>query len=124
MAMDPRCDVSLFPGGAGASDVRLDAGRTLRLPVAAGTVLVARAGRLRVQEPPRWLGERMVVVGQDLAEGQAHAVGGAGWVEVGALDAAGGWLRRIDPVPVPVPVRVRTLMDVLVRGFRILASTG
>jgi len=45
-------------------------------------------------------------------------------VEVGALDAAGGWLRRIDPVPVPVPVRVRTLMDVLVRGFRILASTG
>lgn len=120
--MDPRCDVSLFPGGAGASDVRLDAGRTLRLPVAAGTVLVARAGRLRVQEPPRWLGERMVVVGQDLAEGQAHAVGGAGWVEVGALDAAGGWLRRIDPVP--VPVRVRTLMDVLVRGFRILASTG
>jgi len=116
--MDPRCDVYPFPGGAGASDVRLDAGRTLRLPVAAGTVLVARAGRLRVQEPPRWLGERMVVVGQDLAEGQAHAVDGAGWVEVGALDATGGWLRRIDPAPSPMSASMRIRLQHMVRAWR------
>ena len=116
--MDPRCDVSPFPGGAGASDVRLDAGRTLRLPVAAGTVLVARAGRLRVQEPPRWLGERMVVVGQDLAEGQAHAVDGVGWVEVGALDATGGWLRRIDPAPSPMSASMRIRLQHMVRAWR------
>jgi len=116
--MDPRCDVSPFPGGAGASDVRLDAGQTLRLPVAAGTVLVARAGRLRVQEPPRWLGERMVVVGQDLAEGQAHAVDGVGWVEVGALDATGGWLRRIDPAPAPASASMRIRLQHMVRAWR------
>ncbi|UST54700.1 hypothetical protein NF681_05765 [Comamonadaceae bacterium OTU4NAUVB1] len=88
---------------SGTADVRLDAGRTLRLPVVAGTVLVARAGRLRVAGPSRWLAERMVVVEQDLAEGQAHVVDGAGWVEVSAVGAAHAWLRRIDPAPATGP---------------------
>lgn len=107
--MRARCDVSPFP------ETRFDAGQTLRLSMAAGTVLVARAGRLRVRESPRWLGERMVVVGQDLADGQAHVVGDAGWVEVSALDETGGWLHRIDAEP--ASASVRTWLRFLVRAW-------
>ena len=45
----------------------------------------------------------MVGVEQDLAEGQAHVVDGAGWVEVSAIGAAHAWLRRIDPAPAAGP---------------------
>ena len=110
--MDTRHDVSLFPD---AFDIRLDAGRTLRLPIEAGTVLVARAGRLRVAESSRWLGERMVAVAQDLAEGQAHVVDGAGWVDISAMDADGGWLRRVDPESAPNPLR--TLLRLVARAW-------
>ena len=117
--MRVRCDVSPFPG---AADTRLDAGQTMRLPVAAGTVLVARAGRLRVTEPRRWLGERVVVVSRDLDEGQAHVVDGAGWVEVGAVDAAGGWLHRLDSQPAPGPMAIWRWFLALVRNRRPAAA--
>jgi hypothetical protein len=94
MAMDRRRDASSF------LDIRLDAGQTLRLPVVAGSVLVAAGGRLRIAGPPRWLGERMVAMDLMLDEGQAHAIDGAGWVAVDAVDGAGGRLWRIDPLPV------------------------
>jgi hypothetical protein len=82
------------------SDIRLAAGESLHLPVAAGSVLFVARGRVRIDASPRWLADRMVPVGATAEEGQPYTVEQAGWIRVTVLGGAGAQLR---PVPVAVP---------------------
>jgi len=66
----------------------LAAGQRLYLAVDAGTTLLAARGALRIEEPPRWLAERMQPVARQVGEGQAYVVEQAGWLCVHALGEA------------------------------------
>jgi hypothetical protein len=77
------------------STTPLAAGQRLHFAVDAGTTLLAVRGAVRIEEAPRWLAERMVPVGRQLAEGQAYVVEQTGWLCVQALGEA--QLARVLP---------------------------
>lgn len=64
---------------------QLSAGDSRLLHVAAGTRWVAARGMLRLSEPPRWLGERVLGPCVTLHDGEAHVFESAGWATVQAL---------------------------------------
>lgn len=65
----------------------LAAGQSLRLRVAAGTVLHAGAGELVVAGPPRWLAETCHLPRRRLRAGDTWMVPERGWLEVAAYRA-------------------------------------
>jgi len=76
-------------------DRPLAAGQSLQLAVDAGTAVFAAQGRLRIDEPPRWLAEVAVPVGRSLDEGEGWVVEQAGWITVRALGGAAARLRCV-----------------------------
>ncbi|MES1161600.1 MAG: hypothetical protein ABUL50_00890 [Rhizobacter sp.] len=63
----------------------LSAGESRTIRVAAGSRWFAARGAVRLIEPSRWLGERIVRVEQTLPDGAVHRVERAGWVTLHAL---------------------------------------
>jgi len=64
---------------------QLAAGESRLLKMAARTRWIAARGKLRLTEPPKWLGERVLRHAVALQEGESHVVEMAGWVMVHAL---------------------------------------
>ena len=64
---------------------QLAAGESRLLNMAARTRWIAARGKLRLTEPPKWLGERVLRHAVALQEGESHVVEMAGWVMVHAL---------------------------------------
>ena len=64
---------------------RLTAGEQRLLHAAAGSRWVAARGEVRLTEPPRWLGERLVGIQLVLHDGAEHVVEHGGWVALQAL---------------------------------------
>lgn len=69
---------------AASPDVRLAAGQSLRIRVAAGAVLRASAGELEVAGPPQWLADTCHMPRQRLRAGDTLVVPARGWLEVAA----------------------------------------
>ncbi|WP_354682817.1 hypothetical protein [Cupriavidus necator] len=69
---------------AASSCVRLAAGQSLRLRVAAGTVLHADGGEMVVAGPPQWLAETCHLPRRRLRAGDTLVVSARGWLEVAA----------------------------------------
>jgi len=63
----------------------LAAGEQRMLRVAAGSRCRVTRGELRLTEPARWLGERVVRLDRVLGEGAEHVLEQAGWVTLQAL---------------------------------------
>ena len=80
---------------------RLAPGQSLHIAVDAGTAFVVTAGRLRIDEAPRWIADICVPVGCTLDEGTHHVVERAGWIALSALDVPVAWRRLPTPVPAP-----------------------
>ncbi|MBS0427526.1 MAG: hypothetical protein JSR41_09595 [Proteobacteria bacterium] len=80
---------------------RLAPGQSLHIAVDAGTAFVVTAGRLRIDEAPRWIADICVPVGSTLDEGAHHVVERAGWITLSALGAPVTWRRLPTPVPAP-----------------------
>ncbi|MDQ7972928.1 MAG: hypothetical protein REJ24_10200 [Rhodocyclaceae bacterium] len=80
---------------------RLAPGQSLHIAVDAGTAFVVTAGRLRIDEAPRWIADVCVPVGRTLDEGAHHVVDRAGWVTLSALGAPVQWRRWAAPAPAP-----------------------
>jgi len=68
-----------------ARTLQLAAGECQALRAAKGSRWVAARGMLRLTEPPRWLGERVLSPVVALREGEAHVVESAGWITLQAL---------------------------------------
>lgn len=80
---------------------RLAPGQSLHIAVDAGTAFVVTAGRLRIDEAPRWIADICVPAGRTLEEGAHHVVDRACWVTLSALGAPVQWRRWSMPVPAP-----------------------
>lgn len=66
----------------------LQRGQILRLHADQAASIVVTRGRLLVAQRPQWLGEPFAAPCIALAEGQAHAVDGGGWISLTALGQA------------------------------------
>lgn len=66
----------------------LQRGQTLHLHAGQAASIVVARGKLSLAQPPQWLGEPFAAPCIALAEGQAHAVGGGGWISLTALTTA------------------------------------
>jgi len=66
---------------------QLAAHACLHLQVRAGTRIQLLQGRVRLVEPPRWLGETMVWPARALEPGGLHVLQQGGWLSLQALDA-------------------------------------
>ncbi|WP_225781063.1 hypothetical protein [Xenophilus sp. Marseille-Q4582] len=77
----------------------LSPGQCLFQAVDAGTVLMAAAGRLHIEEAPQWLAQRCVRASRTLEAGEHHVVAQAGWIAITALGpgAQGACLRQWLP---------------------------
>jgi hypothetical protein len=82
---------------------RLAPGQSLHIAVDAGTAFVVTAGRLRIDEAPRWIADVCVPVGRTLDEGTQHLVERAGWITLSALGAPVAWRRLPTPLPTARP---------------------
>lgn len=78
MQSDPEDTSSASPS------VRLAAGQSLRIRVAAGAVLHASAGELEIVGPPQWLADTCHMPRQRLRAGDTLVVPARGWLEVAA----------------------------------------
>lgn len=76
---------------------RLAPGQSLHIAVDAGTAFVVTAGRLRIDEAPRWIADVCVPVCRTLDEGAQHVVGRPGWITLSALGAPVAWRRLPTP---------------------------
>jgi len=63
----------------------LFAGEQRVLRVAAGSRCIVARGELRLIEPARWLGERIVRLERVLGEGAEHVLETGGWITLQAL---------------------------------------
>jgi hypothetical protein len=64
--------------------IRLAQGATRLVHVDEGCTLVVVRGVLRLNDAQRWLAEHAWTPAIDLAEGEAHVCGGAGWFRIDA----------------------------------------
>jgi hypothetical protein len=64
---------------------RLTAGEQRLLHTPPGSRWIATRGDVRLTEPPRWLGERLVGIQLVLHDGAEHVVEHGGWVALQAL---------------------------------------
>ncbi|MFS8979686.1 hypothetical protein [Cupriavidus necator] len=78
MQSDPEDTCASLPS------VRLAAGQSLRIRVAAGAVLHASAGEMDVAGPPQWLADTCHLPRQRLRAGDTLVVPARGWLEVAA----------------------------------------
>lgn len=69
---------------AASPSIRLAAGQSLRIRVAAGAVLHASAGEMDVAGPPQWLADTCHLPRQRLRAGDTLVVPARGWLEVAA----------------------------------------
>ncbi|RYY90177.1 MAG: hypothetical protein EOO24_32905 [Comamonadaceae bacterium] len=72
----------------------LHAGQTLYAAVDAGTAVRVTAGRVRLDEAPRWIAGLCAPAGRTLAEGDRHVVESAGCIRITALGGAARWHRE------------------------------
>jgi len=82
---------------------RLAPGQSLHIAVDAGTAFIVTAGRLRIDESPRWIADVCVPVGRTVDEGAQHVVERAGWITLSALGAQVAWRRLPTALPTARP---------------------
>ena len=91
------------PHCSSCDTARLAPGQSLHIAVDAGTAFVVTAGRLRIDEAPRWIADVCVPVGRTLDEGAQHVVERAGWITLSALRAPVAWRRLPSHLPTARP---------------------
>jgi len=97
----------LHPAPPAAADIRtidLGAGQSCRLWLPAGTLVLARNGRINLTAPPRWLADQFLPVQPMLAEDDSHVLDDGGWLVLSAdtpaqavciLPPRRDWTRRL-----------------------------
>ncbi|MES2510568.1 MAG: hypothetical protein V4625_11610 [Pseudomonadota bacterium] len=100
-------------------DIRLQAGESLLVYLAAGTRLAVAAGQLQVTGAPRWLGGQVVTLHNRLAEGEASLLEESGWLTLTAM--RDGSLLTISRSQVPPH---RTSLMAWVRRMAALLTPG
>lgn len=71
-----------------AMGLKLGAGETLRVYLAAGSALLVTAGRVDVRGPGVWLAETLLVQERTLLAEQYWLADAAGWIELSAPQGA------------------------------------
>ncbi|HEY4066501.1 MAG TPA: hypothetical protein VGM74_06365 [Burkholderiaceae bacterium] len=102
-----------------SSTLRLRAGERRVLRVPAHARWTATRGGVRLTEPPRWLGERLLSRVATLREGESLGLDEAGWVTLQAL----GECTLVCEVPRPVAARLAAAWR-MIRSGRATRATA
>jgi hypothetical protein len=102
------------------TSVRLAAGQSLRLRMAAGTVMHASAGALELAGPPQWLADTCHVPQRRLLAGDTWIAPESGWLTVTASHA-GALSVTVQPGPAG---HLQAWLALLLRRGRLASQAG